>query len=118
MKEWALTKRVLAAIEHKEPDRVPVSFGSTLSTDMLDSPPDSKNYTKLCEYLQIQNYEEADIGFVFNYVNNIDERIMQKFGSDLRRIDPNPPLTTFLFNSSLFMKRAGGVPVLSTEKSL
>jgi len=91
MKEWTPRERVLTAVEHKEPDRVPISFGGTLSTGILECPPNGKNYTKLCEYLGIQNYEEPDIGFIGNNVSNIDERVLRKFGSDFRRVDPNPP---------------------------
>jgi len=91
MEEWTSRKRVLAAIEHKEADRVPISFGGTLSTGMLECPPDGKNYTKLCQYLEIEDYQEPDTGFAFNYVDNIDERILQRFASDFRRVDANPP---------------------------
>ncbi len=82
-------ERVLATIAHKEPDRVPISFGGTMATGILECPPDGKNYTKLCHYLGIDDYEEPDIGHVANYVSNLDERILQRFGSDFRRIDPN-----------------------------
>lgn len=89
MKEWTSRERVLAAINHKEPDRVPISFGGTSCTGILECPPKGRNYTKLCEYLGIKNYEEPNIGFLGNGVTNIDERIKQKFGSDLRLIGPN-----------------------------
>lgn len=84
-------KRVLTTIDHKEPDRIPISFGGTLSTGILECPPKGKTYTKLCEYLSIQDFEEPNIGCIGNYVSNIDERLLQKFGSDFRRVDPNPP---------------------------
>lgn len=86
MTEWTSRERVLVAINHKEPDRVPISFGGTLSTGILECPPDGKNYTRLCEYLGIQDHEDPKISVVGNYVSNIDERIKQRFGSDLRLI--------------------------------
>jgi len=89
IESWTPRKRVLTAIEHKESDRVPISFGGTMSTGILECPPDGKNYTKLCDYLGIHAYEEPDIGHVANYVSNIDERILQQFGSDFRRVDTN-----------------------------
>jgi len=91
MEEWTPRKRVLAAIEHKESDRVPISFGGTDTTGILECPPDGKNYTRLCKYLGIEEYEKPNIGYAFNVVDNIDERILEKFGSDFRRIKPNPP---------------------------
>lgn len=86
MKEWTSRKRVLAALEHKEPDRVPLSFGGTLSTGILECPPDGKNCSKLYKYLGIQDYEEPKVGFAFNYVSNIDEYVKKKFGNDLQLI--------------------------------
>lgn len=91
MEEWTSRKRVLAAIEHKEPDRIPISFAGTGSTGILECPPDGKNYTKLCKYLGIQDYEEPDISDWANFVSNVDDRIRQKFGSDLLLISPNSP---------------------------
>jgi uroporphyrinogen decarboxylase len=91
MEEWTSRKRVLVAIEHKEPDRIPISFGGTLSTGILECPPDGKTYTKLCKHMGIKDYEEPNIGFLSNYVSNIDERMLKEFGSDFRRVDPNPP---------------------------
>ena len=91
MKEWTSRERVFAAIRHKEPDRVPIIFGATLSTDILECPPQGKNYTKLCEYLGIKDYQEPELFFAFNSVMNTDERVIQRFHSDFRRIDPNPP---------------------------
>jgi uroporphyrinogen decarboxylase len=91
MKEWTSRERVLAAIEHREPDRVPISFAGTAGTGILECPPEGKNYTKLCEYLSIENYEKPNISSVFNAVYNVDERIQERFGSDFRAIGPNPP---------------------------
>lgn len=87
--QWIPRKRVLTAIEHKEPDRVPISFADTMNTGILECPPHGKNYTKLCEYLGIENYQKPDIGHVMNFVGNVDERIRQRFGSDFRMICPN-----------------------------
>ena len=86
--KWTARKRVLAAVNHREPDRVPISFGGTAATGIVECPPEHKNYTKLCEFLHIQDYQELNRG-TFSTVYNIDERILQKFGSDFRRIVPN-----------------------------
>ncbi len=91
MKEWTSRDRVLTAIEHREPDRVPITFAGTFATGMLECPPDGKNYTKLCKYLGIKDYEEPDTGFAFNIVGNVDERIKERFNSDFRMIATNSP---------------------------
>ena len=90
MGEFTPRERVAAAVGHQEADRIAISFGGTSSTGILECPPDGKNYTRLCHYLGIRDFEKPDIGYAFNAVGNIDERILQKFGSDLRRINPNP----------------------------
>jgi uroporphyrinogen decarboxylase len=95
MKQWTSRTRVLASINHEEPDRIPISFGGTGSTGILECPPQGKNYTRLCQYLGIENYEPPETGYAFNYVSNIDERILTRFGSDLRRVDGNPPEVRF-----------------------
>ena len=91
MNEWTSRKRVLAAIEHREPDRVPISFAGTSATGILECPPNGRGYTKLCKYLGIHDYEKPDISAVFNMVGNVDERIKKRFGSDLRAVATNPP---------------------------
>jgi len=88
---WTPRKRVLTALEHKEPDRVPINFGGSAQTTILECPPNGKICTKLYKYLGIQDYEEPKTGPLANQVYNVDERVMEKFGSDFRLILPNPP---------------------------
>ena len=40
-------ERVLTALSHKEPDRVPISFGDIVVSSIFDSPP--HGYRALCE---------------------------------------------------------------------
>ena len=51
MKKLTITsrERVLVTISHKEPDRIPISFGGTTGTGILEYPPDYKNCTALYE---------------------------------------------------------------------
>ena len=84
-------ERVRKAINHQEPDRIPISFGGTMSSGILECPPDGRAYSNLCTHLGIEPGEPPDFGFMNNYVANIDERILCRFGSDFRRIDPNGP---------------------------
>lgn len=85
-------ERVLTAISHKEPDRVPICFGGTIGTGILECPPGHKNCTALYEYLGLTDYEEPAIGPVLNAVGNIDERVKVKFGSDLRYVAHGIPV--------------------------
>jgi uroporphyrinogen decarboxylase len=76
-------ERVLAAINHREPDRTPASFGDICFSSILDAPP--FGYRALCHELGIQDCEEPasspdDGGAVLN----IDERVRQLLGADLR----------------------------------
>ena len=70
MERLTSRERVFKAVNHEEPDRVPISFGGTMSSGILECPPDGKEYSKLCKYLGIENFEKPNIGFVFNIVNN------------------------------------------------
>lgn len=89
--EWTARKRVLEAIDHRQPDRVPISFGGTSATGILGCPPTGRTYSALCKHLGILDYEEPNVSPVFNMVGNIDERVRKRFGSDLRMINGNPP---------------------------
>ena len=72
MKEWTPRERVLTAIKHKEPDRIPISFGGAGATGILECPPDGKSYSRLCKFLHIDDFQEPNIGAVFNFVRNIE----------------------------------------------
>jgi uroporphyrinogen decarboxylase len=75
-------ERVLLAIERKETDRVPIDMcgGYTGPAEVPSRGP----YTKLARYLGIE-VEEPKIGLWGNVVN-MDERILQRFDIDFRRI--------------------------------
>ena len=64
-------ERVLCALEHKEPDRVPISFGGTSTTSIIESLPEGKTYTVLCAYLGIKDFAEPAVTDVYNLVGNI-----------------------------------------------
>jgi uroporphyrinogen decarboxylase len=78
-------ERVLTALDHREPDQVPVSFGDIAFSSIFDYPP--YGYRALCDYLGIADYTEPisfhdDAGTVAN----IDERLRQRLGADLRYV--------------------------------
>ncbi|MCP4373542.1 MAG: hypothetical protein GY797_36375 [Deltaproteobacteria bacterium] len=86
--EWTSRKRVFTALEHKEPDRIPINFGGCAQTTILECPPDAKACTQLYQHMGIEDYEEPITGALANQVYNIDERVMNRFGNDFRLILP------------------------------
>lgn len=82
-------ERVIASIERKGVDRVPVDFGGSCCS-IVDSPfQELRPYKRLCDYLGIKDYDEPISGPFMYEVCNIDERILQRFGVDLRYVYPN-----------------------------
>ncbi len=85
---WNPRKRVFTALEHKEPDRIPINFGGCAQTTILECPPDAPACTKLYQHLGLEDYEEPVTGALANQVYNLDERVMNRFGNDFRLILP------------------------------
>jgi uroporphyrinogen decarboxylase len=75
--------RVLCALGHEEPDRVPVFFGTSGVTSML-----TPAYEQLKNHLGIQK-PTREISRIFQYAL-LDEEIMERFGSDGRPLLPGP----------------------------
>ena len=76
-------ERVLAAINHREPDRVPVSFGDICFSTIFDYPPNG--YRALCAEVGLDDYQDPvsspdDGGAVLN----VDERLKRRLGADIR----------------------------------
>ena len=80
-------ERVLTALDHREPDRVPVSFGDPVYSSIFDYRP--YGYRALCAYLGITDYAEP-ISFIDegSTVSNVDGRLLVRFGADLRCLAP------------------------------
>ena len=76
-------ERVLLALAHREPDRVPVSFGDPCFSSIFDHPP--HGYRALCRLTGLADAPEpissTDDG---GSVLNVDERLKLRFGADLR----------------------------------
>jgi len=87
-------ERVLKAINHEEPDRIPIDFGTASCWTIVDAPNMPEHAClRLCEYLGIQDYEEPRRGVLMNEVTNVDERILERFGVDTRYLMAgSPPL--------------------------
>jgi uroporphyrinogen decarboxylase len=76
-------ERVLYALNHEEPDRVPVFFGTSGVTTML-----APAYERLKAHLGIQLPPRL-ISSIFQYAR-LDEEVMQRFGSDGRPLLSGP----------------------------
>jgi len=75
--------RVLCALEHEEPDRVPVFFGTSGVTSML-----VPAYERLKAFLGVR-HEPRYISQAFQYAR-IDDEVMERFHSDGRPLLPGP----------------------------
>jgi uroporphyrinogen decarboxylase len=80
-------ERVLCALNHEEPDRVPVMFGGSGATSML-----APAYDRLKAHLGIRS-ETRMSSRIFQYTL-LDEEVMARFGSDFRPLVPGPAVST------------------------
>ncbi len=84
-------ERVLRAIERSGPDRVPIDFGA-MCWSIVDSPHmEHHPYRDLCRYLGITDYPEPSSEPMMYEVNNVDERVLQRFGVNIRYMYPHTP---------------------------
>ena len=77
-------ERVLEALSHREPDRVPLDFGSTGTTGIT-----IRAYERLKAHLDI----EAETVCVdrMQQLARVDEKVLETFRVDTRGIEVNPP---------------------------
>lgn len=87
-------QRVLTAVAHREPDRVPVNFGGESCTSIVESIPEGRIYTRLCQKLGLFDISPVLLNEYLNIVLNVDERVMDRFGSDFRMVFPGLPQAT------------------------
>jgi uroporphyrinogen decarboxylase len=78
--------RVIQALSHREPDRIPIDFGGGVSSIMRDC------YEKLCGYMGVQP-ENVQYS-IYDFVLNIDERILNEFDIDFRRVWLGEPISS------------------------
>ena len=84
-------ERVYAALNHQEPDRVPICFGGTSATGIEECPPDQRALTNLYAYLELKNTRPIRLAPICNVVSNIDEQCLTRLHSDMRLVTDNPP---------------------------
>lgn len=77
-------ERVLTALNHKEPDRVPLDFGATMETTIS-----LKLYDQLKERLNIKVGDPVDIKLLTAQFADVDPEIQKAIGADVRGTQPN-----------------------------
>ena len=77
-------QRIAAALNHKEPDRVPIDVGGTGATTLL-----IPTYENLKEYFGI--IKDTPLMSRFFRMAYLDEDILKKLGVDALLVKPNPP---------------------------
>lgn len=82
--EMTSRERVIASIEHREPDRLPIDFGGVVSGIVAGEP---YGYDALCRHLGITDPETPQINTRLNCVQNVDERILRRFHVDIRHVN-------------------------------
>ena len=82
-------ERVLTALSHKVPDRVPIDFGSFPGATSMNV----WAYKNLLEYLGIKR--EVRIGALIMFTAEIDEDILERFHVDTKTITPSISLSDF-----------------------
>jgi uroporphyrinogen decarboxylase len=85
MSEMTSRERVLAAINHQEPDRVPLDIGGGASTGIV-----VEGYEQLKHHLGVTG-RTSEMNKIFR-VAWLDERVMQRLGSDCRPLGIKPPV--------------------------
>jgi len=84
MAEMTSRERVIAAVNHQEPDRVPLDIGGGLSTTLV-----VEGYENLKKHFGIES-ETKMLSKIYRMAR-LDEAVMEKLGSDVRPLQPSPP---------------------------
>ncbi|MDP6137819.1 MAG: hypothetical protein QGI25_16125, partial [Arenicellales bacterium] len=74
---WTPRERVLAALNHEEPDRVPIDLGGTGASSIV-----IQAYERLKAHLGLEH--ETTVLSKINYLALPDESVLQRFGVDTR----------------------------------
>lgn len=78
-------ERVKAALEHREPDRVPLDLGGSVLTGI-----NVKAYRRLIKYLGLPE-REIKLSDVIQQLAQVDDDVVERLGIDVRLNDPAPP---------------------------
>ncbi len=80
-------ERTLLALNHKEPDRVPLDMGGTVVTGIS-----VKAYRKLRKHLGLPEIE-PEIVDIFQQIAKVDDDVLEKLGVDVKNISPRSSAT-------------------------
>jgi uroporphyrinogen decarboxylase len=72
--------RVMQALDHREPDRIPIDLGATIVSSIS-----KKAYSELRQYLGLPAAEIKTLDYV-QQLPYVDEALMQRFGVDFRLV--------------------------------
>jgi len=78
-------ERLIAALNHKEPDRVPIDFSATQMTGIM-----AVAYRKLRQYLGLKS-DDIKIFELTQQIAVVDEDVLKRFGVDVIGIRPGVP---------------------------
>ena len=90
MKKMTSRERVYAAVNHKEPDRVPICFGGNSATVIEEVMPNGMAATQLYKLIGI-NDVTPKYSLVGNIVGAPDDRVIERLHSDMHYLYSNPP---------------------------
>lgn len=83
MAEMTHRERVLAAVNHREPDRVPIDFGIQVTSIQINA------YRELKKHLGVRGGEEMIINRMMMTAKP-DEEVLRRFRVDTRHVRPRP----------------------------
>jgi len=73
-------ERVMHALNHKEPDRIPIDLGATIVSSIV-----KKTYIELKQFLGIPVEQIKMLDYV-QQLPYVDDRLMERFGVDFRLV--------------------------------
>lgn len=79
-------ERLVAAISHKQPDKVPIDLGGTVDSSIV-----VEGYEKVKKHFGVE--EENELCHRMMRVVRVDERILRTLDIDTRSIFPGAPIT-------------------------
>ncbi|MCX5907577.1 MAG: hypothetical protein NTY64_10420, partial [Deltaproteobacteria bacterium] len=83
-KEMTHRERVLAAINHRQPDKVPIDLGSTVDSSIV-----AGGYLRLAKYFGVT--PKVEITHRMMQTVNVDEKVLKSLDIDIRGIFPGAP---------------------------
>ena len=75
-------ERVLAAVNHREPDRVPIDLGSTIMSGIMAHALDRLRRHLGLEYRPVKVYE------VYQMLGEVEQDVIERFGIDVLPVEP------------------------------